>query len=195
MSKFLISVGHTASGQTGCGAVGLLDESVCTREIAPLVIEKLRSLGHTAIKLQVDTLGSQADYAKRVAQANAEGGDYFVEIHLNAGGGTGCEVYTVRGSAASSLAVKVSSCIASNLGIADRGHKTSRGLYVLKNTSMAAMLIECCFVDNAVDYKAYNAEIIAAGIVEGITGKSIISVSGTWKVDSKGWWFEYADGT
>lgn len=39
MSKFLISVGHTASGQTGCGAVGLLDESNCTREIAPLVVK------------------------------------------------------------------------------------------------------------------------------------------------------------
>lgn len=195
MSKFLISVGHTASGQTGCGAVGLLDESVCTREIAPLVVEKLRSLGHTAIKLQVDTWGSQADYVTRAAQANAEGGDYFIEIHLNAGRGTGCEVYTVSGSAASSLAVKVSSCISSNLGIVDRGHKTSSGLYVLKKTSMPAMLIECCFVDNAIDYKAYNAEIIAVAIVEGLTGKSISSVSGTWKVDSKGWWYKYSDGT
>ena len=194
MSKFLISVGHTASGQTGCGAVGLLDESVCTREIAPLVVEKLKSLGHTAIKLQIDS-GSSTDYVTRTAQANAEGGDYFVEIHLNAGGGTGCEVYTTMGSKAASLARKVSASIAGNLGITNRGYKTTSGLYVLNHTSMPAMLIECCFVDNKTDYKAYNAEIIASAIVEGLTGQIVNSVSGTWEVDSKGWWFKYSDGS
>lgn len=194
MSKFLISVGHTASGQTGCGAVGLLDESNCTREIAPLVVKKLQSLGNTAIKLQIDS-GSSTDYVTRVSQANLEGGDYFVEIHLNAGGGTGCEVYTTNGSSASSLAQKVSSSIASNLGITNRGYKTSSGLYVLNHTSMAAMLIECCFVDNEIDYKAYNAEIIASAIVEGLTGQSTVYGNGTWIADNNGWWFKYSDGT
>lgn len=195
MSKFLISVGHTASGQTGCGAVGFLDESYCTREIAPLVVEKLKAAGHTAVKLQVDTWAAQADYVIRTAQANAQGGDYFVEIHLNAGGGTGCEVYTTSGSRAGSLAGRVSSYIADEIGIADRGYKTTSGLYVLNHTSMPAMLIECCFVDNYIDYKAYNAEMIATAIAEGLTGKRINSSSGTWKVDSKGWWFRYSDGT
>lgn len=67
--------------------------------------KKLQSLGNTAIKLQIDS-GSSTDYVTRVSQANLEGGDYFVEIHLNAGGGTGCEVYTTNGSSASSLAQK-----------------------------------------------------------------------------------------
>lgn len=194
MSKFLISVGHTESGQIGCGAVGLLNESNCTREIAPLVVKKLKSLGHTAIKLQIDS-GSSIDYVKRVLQANLEGGDYFIEIHLNAGGGTGTEVYTISGSSASNLAKNVSSSIASNLGITNRGHKTSSRLYVLNNVSMPAMLIECCFVDNQVDYRAYNAEIIASAIVEGLTGQSMSSDNGDWQVDSKGWWFKYSDGT
>ena len=195
MSKFLISVGHTASGQTGCGAVGLLDESYCTREIAPLVVQKLKSAGHTAVKLQVDVWGSQADYVTRAAQANLQGGDYFVEIHLNAGGGTGCEVFTTSGSRAAGLAEKVSACIANEIGITNRGYKTTSGLYVLNHTSMPAMLIECCFVDNAIDYKAYNAEMIATAITEGLTGTIIKPSSGTWKVDSKGWWFRYSDGT
>lgn len=194
MSKFLISVGHTASGQIGSGAVGLLNESNCTREIAPLVVKKLQSLGHTVVKLQIDS-GTSSDYVQRTAQANAQGGDYFVEIHLNAGGGTGCEVFTTRGSKAADLAKKVSASIASNLGVTNRGYKTTSGLYVLNNTYMPAMLVECCFVDNQIDYKAYNAEIIAAGIVEGLTGQRVNSSSGTWEVDSRGWWFKYSDGT
>lgn len=35
MSNFIIAVGHTASGSNGCGAVGKIDESKCTREICP----------------------------------------------------------------------------------------------------------------------------------------------------------------
>ena len=74
-------------------------------------------------------------------------------------------------------------------------YKTSSGLYVLNHTSMAAMLIECCFVDNEIDYKAYNAEIIASAIVEGLTGQSTFDGNGTWIADNNGWWFKYSDGT
>jgi N-acetylmuramoyl-L-alanine amidase len=172
--KYLISVGHTATGQTGCGAVGFLNESNCTREIAPLVVSKLQTLGYEVVKLQIDN-SDQYDYVKRTNQANSIGGDMFVEIHLNAGGGTGCEVYTTSGSKASSYAEKVSQCISKELGIVNRGYKTSSNLYVLKNTSMPAMLIECCFVDNQTDYNCYNAEKIANAIVQGLTGQTVTS--------------------
>ena len=77
--KYLISVGHTASGNIGCGAVGKLNESNCTREIAPLVVAKLKALGHEAIKLQIDNSDAH-DYVKRAQQANSIGGDMFVAI-------------------------------------------------------------------------------------------------------------------
>lgn len=193
MSKFLISVGHTSSGNTGCGAVGFLNESDCTRQIAPLVVSKLQSLGHTAVKLQVDNSDAK-DYVKRTSQANSQGGDYFVEIHLNAGGGTGCEVLTTSGSSAGSLAAKVSLSISNKLGIANRGHKTTSGLYVLNHTSMPAILIECCFVDNSIDYNAYNADKIANAIVEGLTGESISKpLGGVWIEDEFGWWYKHND--
>ena len=44
--KYLISAGHTPSGTLGCGAVDLIDESNCTREVAKLVVNKLKSLVH-----------------------------------------------------------------------------------------------------------------------------------------------------
>lgn len=176
MSKFLISVGHTASGNTGCGATGYLNESNCTREIAPLVVAKLKALGHEAIKLQIDN-SDQYDYVKREQQANSIGGDMFIEIHLNAGGGAGTEVFTTNGSKAYDSAVRVSEAISNRLGIPNRGYKTTRGLYVLNNTTMPAMLIEACFLDNEADYKAYNAEAIATAIVEGLTGQVLESSS------------------
>lgn len=193
--KYLISVGHTSSGNTGCGAVGYLNESDCTRQIAPLVVSKLQSLGYTAIKLQIDG-SNKYDYVDRTNQANSIGGDMFVEIHLNAGGGTGCEVLTTSGSKASSYATKVSQCISNKLSIANRGHKTTSGLYVLNNTSMPAMLVECCFVDNKTDYNAYNADKIASAIVEGLTGQSVQSTKYKigWNENSTGWWYSY-DGT
>ena len=39
--NFIIAVGHTASGNIGCGVVGRLDESNCTREIGALFAEYL----------------------------------------------------------------------------------------------------------------------------------------------------------
>lgn len=186
--KFLVSVGHTPSGTAGCGAVGLLDESKCTRQISPLVVQKLEALGHTAKLLQID-YGTTTDYVERARQANNCGGDLFVEIHLNAGGGTGCEVWTTPGSNASTYAIKVSESISNAIGIKNRGHKTTTGLYVLKHTSMPAMLVECCFVDNQIDYNAYNADKIASAIVNGLTGQTYSAYKLGWNKSSKGWWY------
>ena len=174
--KYLISVGHTASGNVGCGAVGYLNESNCTREIVPLIVSKLKSLGHEAIKLQIDNSDSH-DYVKRANQANSIGGDMFIEIHLNAGGGTGCEALTTPNSSASNVGYNISKAIANSLGITNRGHKTTTGLYVLNHTSMPAVLVEVCFVDNKTDYNAYNADKIANAIVSGLTGQQIVSNS------------------
>lgn len=51
-------------------------------------------------------------------------------------------------------------------------------LYVLRNTKSPAILVECCFVDNATDKAHWNVEKCAKAIAEGIVGHSI-SVSGT----------------
>ena len=187
--KYLISVGHTASGNVGCGAVGYLNESNCTREIVPLIVSKLKSLGHEAIKLQIDNSDSH-DYVKRANQANSIGGDYFIEIHLNAGGGTGCEALTTPNSSASNVAYNISKAISNSLGITNRGHKTTTGLYVLNHTSMPAVLVEVCFVDNKTDYNAYNADKIANAIVSGLTGQEVKSYKLGWNKKSEDlWWY------
>ncbi|MBY6950417.1 hypothetical protein FDB72_05430 [Clostridium botulinum] len=44
------------------------------------------------------------------------------------------------------------------LGYTNRGLKDDSILYVLKHTKAKAMLIECCFCDNAGDMGKFNAE-------------------------------------
>ena len=41
--------GHTLNG-TGRGAVGFIDESICTRQIGKYFIEGMKSLNHTVLK-------------------------------------------------------------------------------------------------------------------------------------------------
>lgn len=192
MGRYIISVGHTATNNLGCGAVGYLNESNCTREIAPLIVDKLRLLGHTVTLLQVDEyINGTKDYYTRVSQANSIGGDLFVEIHLNSGGGTGCEVLTTNGSDASNVASNISRAISSSLNITNRGHKTTNGLFVLNHTYMPSCLVECCFVDSQKDYSVYNADKIATAIVNGITGQTAntdIRKLG-WNRNSTGWWY------
>ena len=98
MSNFVIAAGHTASGNIGCGVVADLDESRCTREISQLVGKELEVRGHKANLLIIDKSNTyncedcyvRAQMASTLAQK--EEVDLYVEIHINEGGGTGCEV-------------------------------------------------------------------------------------------------------
>ncbi|WP_456008865.1 N-acetylmuramoyl-L-alanine amidase, partial [Clostridium butyricum] len=98
MSNFVIAAGHTASGNIGCGVVAYLDESKCTREISQLVGKELERKGHKVNFLIIDKSNSYncEDCFVRTKMANElnekEKVDLYVEIHINAGGGTGTEV-------------------------------------------------------------------------------------------------------
>ena len=59
----------------------------------------------------------------------------------------------------------------SNLGFKSRGIKDGRNLYVVKNTTAKAILIEMFFLDNYTDRKPYTepgADKIATAIAEAI---------------------------
>src|SRR5699024_137285 len=92
--------------------------------------------------------------------------------HLNAGGGTGCEVYYTS-SKGKTYAGKVSAAVAKALGIKDRGAKESDILYVLNHTTAPAILVECCFVDSKTDKSKWNVDKCAKAIVEAVTGKVV----------------------
>ena len=171
-----VDKGHTVQNGGVCGACGLLKESVENRPVGNKVIEKLRALGHTVIDCSCDySKDRNEQLAAIVKKANAQKLDLFLSLHLNAGGGTGAEVYTTNTSGAKQEAKKLIDTYCNRTGFKNRGHKYAE-FYVLRHTVAPAMLIEMAFVDTEADYKKWNdlgAELIANAIVEGITGQVV----------------------
>lgn len=164
------------------GARGLIDEVTEDRRVKDLVLDKLRSLGHTVHDC-TDNAGASpsANLANIVAKCNAHKADLDVSIHFNAGAGdtggngktTGAEVLVYSGSSkATTYAAAICARIA-DLGFKSRGVKERPDLYVLKHTTAPALLVECCFVDDADDVALYDADQMAAAIVQGITGQAV----------------------
>lgn len=149
--KIVINAGHTKTG-AGTGANGYLNESTETRKIAYELMKILADSGHEIIPAVFDC--SADNLKEAVTVANNENADLFVSIHLNAGGGQGCEAYTWKGQKVTQ-AVKACNNL-SALGFRNRGVKDGSGLYVIKKTKCTAVLIEVCFVDNQADCELYK---------------------------------------
>lgn len=164
--RIVINAGHTKLG-TGTGANGYLNESAETRKIAYELMKLLADSKHEVIPAVYDR--SANNLKEAVTLANNEQADLFVSIHLNAGGGSGCEAFTWRGQQVAQ-AVKVCSYL-KKLGFKNRGVKDGSGLYVIKNTKCTAILIEVCFVDNKADadlFKQVGYSKIASAIYNAI---------------------------
>lgn len=170
--NFNIHGGHSLKCR---GASGLLDEVNEDRAVKNKVIELLRNEGHTVYDCTDDNGKDQNSNLKAiVSKCNDHKVDLDVSIHLNAGGGTGTEVYVYSdNSKAKDEAERIAKNISNTLGIRNRGVKTSTKLYVLRKTNSPALLVECCFVDNATDKAHWNVEKCAKAIVEGILNKSV----------------------
>lgn len=179
--KIGINCGHTRVAP-GTGAVGYINESIATRRVGYVVMDKLKALGHTVVNCTIDKASSTNAYLSRAVElANDTTLDIFVSIHFNAGGGRGVEVYTYDGQQFPD-AVAVCENIA-KLGFKNRGVKAGTGLYVIRKTKAKSMLIEVCFVDTKSDVDLYNEvghDAIAQAIVNGIlvnAPKSTVEVS------------------
>ena len=176
MAKYNVHGGHNKKVP---GASGILDEVTEDRKVKDAVIKYLKAAGHTVYDCTDDAGTTQPkNLANIVAKCNAHTVDLDISIHLNAGGGTGCEVYYTS-SKGKTYAGKVSAAVASALGIKDRGAKESDTLYVLNHTTAPAILVECCFVDNKTDKAAWDVDKCAKAIVEAVIGKAVSGGSGT----------------
>lgn len=167
--KIAVNAGHTKSG-AGSGAIGCINESNEARKVVAALIPLLKKKGHTVVNATVDTAATQSAYLQKVVSiANQSKADLFVSIHFNAGGGTGCESYTYK-----KQKVKQAENINAQLqklGFRNRGIKDGTSFYVVHETTMKAVLVEVCFVDNCKDvqlYKKVGASKIAQAIADGI---------------------------
>ena len=166
-----IDIGHNVPYDTG--AVGIRREDDLNMLVGNALISKLRGRGIKVVNCTPNTAKSLNDSLyQRVITANNYGATLFVSIHHNAcPGGYGSEVLCIKNNYQGGLSTKVGQAILnelSSLGLRNRGVKDRRDLYVINNTSMPALIVECAFVDSSLDMANYNPEKTAAAIYKGI---------------------------
>ena len=101
---------------------------------------------------------------EEVNECNAFSPDLAVDIHNNAGGGDGGEVfYSHLGGKGKTLAENILAEIVktgqNSRGIKTRVNSQGKDYYAfIRNTSCPAVIVECAFVDNATDLKILATE-------------------------------------
>lgn len=192
--KICISIGHGKSARGGydSGALGgNYQEFKIGREIGKYIGEIFKGYACTADVINYD---ATLYLTERIAHVNKHGYDLAIEIHLNAAGGTGSEVYYKHKSATGKkLAGAISKSIANTFGIRDRGAKVkinpSNGtdyFGFVRSCKCESLLIETVFIDTASDRKHVEtaagqrqcAEAIVSAIADfyGINKKSAPAV-------------------
>lgn len=175
MSKVYIGVGHGGS-DSGAVANGF-KESNLNLAIANACANYLTR--HGVDVLQSRTKDTDRTINSKVKEANAWGAELVVEIHNNAGGGDGAEVYhSVVGNASKALAQNILDAITA-IGQNSRGIKTKTGnggrdyFGIIRDTYAPAVLVECAFMDTKdiqiIDTPAEQeamGEAIARGILK-----------------------------
>ncbi len=116
----------------------------------------------------------------RTNMANRLNADYFLSLHINAGGGRGFESYIYNGkvsdktiNAQQIIHDHVAKGLAQKYGVRDRGKKRAN-FHVLRESKMPAILLENLFIDNPQDAQLLNnpqfrqdlARLIAEGVAK-----------------------------
>ena len=175
--KIAIDLGHGVDFDRG--AVGYISEETIINSVGKLVVKKLKNKGHEVIEVRPKVACNTTDsLSQRTTKANKYNVDLYVSIHANAGKGVGSEVYTYKAKK-NDKAVNVLNNIV-KLGFKNRGIQDGSRLYVIRHTSMEAMLIEVCFTDTKSDVDLYNrlgADTIAEAIANGLVGSKATSTS------------------
>lgn len=112
--------------------------------------------------------------AARVNAANSWGADYFISLHCNASTNTaasGSEVYVYsESSRAYPLGEDILVGLHDATGLPNRGMRINPRLYVLRRTSMPALLVEMGYLTNVTDAALLSSDpqSFAWGIYEGL---------------------------
>lgn len=177
-----VSIGHGKSAKGGydSGALGgNYQEFKIGREIGKYIGEVFKGYACTADVINYD---ATLYLTERIAHVNKHGYDLAIEIHLNAAGGTGSEVYYKHKSATGKkLAAAISKSIANTFGIRDRGAKVKINpangtdyFGFVRSCKCESLLIETVFIDTASDRKhvetAAGQRQCAEAIVSAIAG-------------------------
>nr|MDH3176876.1 N-acetylmuramoyl-L-alanine amidase [Bacillus pumilus] len=163
MVKIFIDPGHGGT-DSGAAVNGLLEKNI-TLQIAILLRDMLISdYDDVSVRLS-RSIDQSVTLAQTYKCGKQWGADYFVSIHVNAGGGTGFESYVYPGVSAPTTTYRnaLHDEIVRSVDFANRGKKTAN-FHVLRETSMPAILTENGFIDTAADANKLRNATFLQGI-------------------------------
>ena len=196
-----INAGHdTGSGHNNGASGNGLYEDVLTWQVAQACINELRTYsGVTVLDIRHDLYGCPVGAAGtkdcvygRVDAANNQGAKVFVDLHFNAGGGSGSETWCFAGDAE---AKNVSAAILAQLnalGLYNRGVKENSDYWTCQRShdyGMSGFIVEHAFVDYSGDaFKLQNPSFVQSLGVADATGiaQAYGLSKGRWETDSNG---------
>ena len=161
MSKRVyVGIGHGGS-DPGAVANGFKEKDL-TLSIGKYCNERLKQYGiETKISRTTDC---DSSINSKVSASNAFGADVCMDIHINAGGGDGSEVYYSHTSApgkklAQSIVDAMSAIGQNTRGIKTRLSSSGNDYFgMIRDTDAPAVLVECAFIDNKTDLVIIDTE-------------------------------------
>lgn len=173
MVRIFIDPGHGGS-DPGADGNGLAEKNV-TLTIATRIRDILLQ-EYQNVTVKMSRTGDQTvSLQQRTDMANAWGADFYLSIHINAGGGTGYEDYIHDALSDRSRTADIQHIIHPEViklnNLIDRGTKKAN-YHVLRESTMDAMLSENGFIDTASDAEKMKdhgwIENVARGHVNGL---------------------------
>lgn len=177
-----IAAGHNNTDNKGASAEGLVEEEL-TIKVAEKVEELLKDYSNITV-IQTGSTSKKPGVVKledRTQLAKRYNPDLCIQIHFNAGGGTGTEVIYKEGDGISQqLAKTLSNSIAHFMGLQNRGagsdiEKCGKSLSIIENAATSgfpSVVTEGAFLDgdpdNDIIKNKDGIQKYAEGIVNGI---------------------------
>ena len=175
----VIDPGHGGRDPGAVGRDNIYEKNIVF-DISLQVASLLEAQGMTVVMTRTQDV--TLDLEPRVQTAEYSNADVFVSIHANAinlsrPDVNGSETYYYRSNNGYALANSIQQRLINDVGMNDRGVREAR-FYVIRRTSMPAVLVEVGFVTGEIDAPLLNtaavrtdmAEAIAQGILNYVRG-------------------------
>lgn len=167
-----------------------LTEADIVKATVSILVPMLERQGHIVLDATpynekfADSRFSHVERCKRVDEFNA---DIYIDIHLNAGGGTGVEVWVHNMNSKSvPFAKQICENIAKDMRLTNRGIKVKSTYWSVSLTTKPAMIVEGAFIDNKSDMEKLTpfkyATAIAKAFGEVIVDKPIVKENKLYRV-------------
>ena len=174
----LVAAGH-GGNDPGAIAAGKFKESVMALVVTTACCKELKKYSWINVR-QARTSDVSQSITTKAEMANSMGADLALDIHFNAGGGDGAEVWaSVKGGTDTKLGHNILKRF-EEIGQNSRGVKTRMNAAgadyfgFIRLTEMPGVIVECGFIDNAKDRKLFDTDAelkkmgvaIAKGIID-----------------------------